>query len=72
VVQRHCEVFLLPHLALAALRANSVLCSGVSFFILAFALALPPFLPRATAAGSFFFLAILGHSTMLNRLRRLE
>src|SRR4051794_6601693 len=35
------------HLALAALRAVLERCSGVSFL----AVALPPILPRATAAG---------------------
>jgi hypothetical protein len=47
--------FFLVHLASAAFLAMSERCCGVSFFIRASALFLPPKRPKATAAGFFFF-----------------
>jgi len=44
----------LPHCALAAFRAFSLRCSGVSFLAEAF----PPFRPNSTAAGFFFAMGL--------------
>jgi len=46
------------HLASAAFLATADRSAGVIFFILAAALAFPPFLPNFTAAGSFRCFAI--------------
>jgi len=65
------DFFRFFHLANAALRAISDRCSGVIFFILAIALALPPLRPSLTAAGSFRF-AMIQIVAMLKRLRNTD